>query len=105
MKIHSQAHTKISCILLFTFLSLNSAIAYSQDRQKSNENKTRLIYAKLNTLAAIPKKIEREKRESKAALAKLSVTPSLPTLKIIATKVVLIKRKQLPDKETPKKKV
>jgi hypothetical protein len=105
MKIHSQVHTKISCILLFTFLSLNSAIAYSQDRQKNNENTTQLTNAKLNTLAAIPKKIEREKLESKAALATFSVSPALPTRKIIATKVALTKRKQLPDKETLNKKV
>mgnify|MGYP007055219244 CR=1 FL=1 len=103
MKIHSQAYTKIGGIILFTFLSLNSAIAYSQDRQKSTENTTKLTNAKLNILPAIPKKIERKKRDPKAALAKLPVTNVLPTLKVIATKVALSKRKQLPDKETSQK--
>ncbi len=105
MKIHSQAYIKIGGIILFTFLSLNSAIAYSQDRQKSTENTAQLTNAKLNTLAAKPKKIERGKHKPKAALAKLSVTNALPTLKVIATKVALSKRKQLPDKETSQKKV
>ena len=100
MKIHSHAYTKISGFICFTFLSLNSAIAYSQEKQNSYEDTTHLIGIKMKTLPSIPKKIKLEILKPKAVLAIKSEIPSLPTLKVVATKVVLTKLKQLPNKKT-----
>jgi len=100
MKIHTQARTTISGFILVTFLTLNSAIAYSQEGQKSNEDINQATDVKLDELPALPKKIELKKLQSKAKLAPLSEVPLLPTLNVIASKSVITKLKELPNKDT-----
>ena len=89
MKTHTQRQTKIGGVILFIILSLNSAMVSGQDKPRSSESIAVLTDDKLNILPAVPKKVDREKREPAAELTALSITSALPTKKSIATKAAV----------------
>jgi len=96
MKIHTQTRTTISGFMLVTFLSLNSAIAHSQENQKSNGDITQVTNVNLNKLPSISKKLELEKLKSKTKLSHLPEIPLLPALDVVATRSAVAKLKNHP---------
>ena len=89
MNICAQRLTKIGGVILFAILSFSSAMVASQDKQKSSESNTILTDNTLNIFAALPEKLDHEKRQPVAELAALPIIATLPTKKNIATKATV----------------
>ena len=89
MNIRAQRLAKIGVVILFAILSFSSAMVSGQDKQRNSESIAILTDNKLNILAALPKKFDREKREPVTELAALPIISALPKKKNIATKATV----------------
>lgn len=71
MKINFQAHTKISSFILISILSLQTTVAYSQEKHVKNTVEHQKTNVNSKVLPVKPNKAKREKFPFKATLASL----------------------------------